>query len=251
MSNELILCIWDQLTSADVMYSFLNLNIRFDSLLKEFHGLYKQLDLRYCSLSACRFFCHQVSSTIEWRLGLTILKLGNIYRCSQTNMFADEVTKSIVTNHFSKEERSCNNSSKDIFHTLMTYDKHMRPIFPQLVSFIVFQSISISEDSRDTLLFAVAGTSSIRTFTWNVSSNQTHHSRAFFDWLFRCSINLINYKLQTPQCGEGFELKYKHTIVNSYVPHHSLISLTISILNLRTLHVLLHYLPQLEYLGNN
>ncbi|CAF1562923.1 unnamed protein product [Rotaria magnacalcarata] len=59
-------------------------------------------------------------------------------------------------------------------------------------------------------------------------------------------MDLINYKLQTPHCEEGFEFKYEHTIMNAYIPHRSL---TISVLNLTTLHVLLHYLPQLEYLA--
>ncbi|CAM4815440.1 unnamed protein product [Rotaria magnacalcarata] len=248
MSNEVILCVWDQLTSGDVIYSFSNLNTRFNSLLIEFHGLYKKLDLRHCSLSACRFFCRQVPTMMEWRLGLTVLKIGNHYRCSQTDMFADEVRKSVVASHFARSGISCNNSSKDIFRILMTYSKSTEPIFPQLVSLVVFESISISEETRDALLFAVAGGSSLRTFTWNASSNQTYHSRAFFDWLFRFSMNLSNYKLQTPDCEEGFELKYEHTIMNAYVPHRSLASLTISVLNLNTLHVLLHYLPQLEYL---
>ncbi|CAF2140704.1 unnamed protein product [Rotaria magnacalcarata] len=248
MSNEVILCVWDQLTSGDVIYSFSNLNTRFNSLLIEFHGLYKKLDLRHCSLSACRFFCRQVPTMMEWRLGLTVLKIGNHYRCSQTDMFADEVRKSVVASHFARSGISCNNSSKDIFRILMTYSKSTEPIFPQLVSLVVFESISISEETRDALLFAVAGGSSLRTFTWNASSNQTYHSRVFFDWLFRFSMNLSNYKLQTPDCEEGFELKYEHTIMNAYVPHRSLISLTISVLNLNTLHVLLHYLPQLEYL---
>ncbi len=39
-------------------------------------------------------------------------------------------------------------------------------------------------------------------------------------------------------------------MINAYVPHPSLIYLTINILNLNTLYVLLHYLPQLEHLGN-
>ncbi|CAF4499686.1 unnamed protein product [Rotaria magnacalcarata] len=102
---------------------------------------------------------------MEWRLGLTILKIGNHYRCSQTDMFADEIRKSVVASHFA----------------------------------------------------------------------------SYFDF----SMDLINYKLQTPHCEEGFEFKYEHTIMNAYIPHRSL---TISVLNLTTLHVLLHYLPQLEYL---
>jgi hypothetical protein len=225
LSNEVILCVWDKLPSADVIYSFSDLNTRINSLLLEFHGVYKQLDISYCSLSACRFLCRQVPSTIEWRLGLTTLKLGNLYRCYQMDMFAVEV----------KKLRSCDN---------------IQSIFPQLTSFFVFQSASISEDSRDTLLFAVAGGSSMRDLTWNACSTQIHHSKAFFDWLFRCSFNLISYKLQIEPYEKGFELKYEHTMINAYVSHPSLIYLTINILNLNTLYVLLHYLPQLEHLGN-
>ncbi|CAF5113578.1 unnamed protein product, partial [Rotaria magnacalcarata] len=163
---------WDQLTSADAIYSFSSLNTRFNSLLIEFHELYKQLDLRHCSLSERRFFCRQVPTMMEWRLGLTVLKIGNHYRCSRTDILADEVRKSVVASHFARSGISRNNSSKDIFRILMTY------------------------------------------------SNE-----------------------------EGFELKYEHTIMNAYVPNRSLISIIISVLNLTTLHVLLHYLPQLEYVG--
>ncbi|CAF3888748.1 unnamed protein product [Rotaria magnacalcarata] len=109
---------------------------------------------------------------MEWRLGLTVLKIGNHYRCSRTDILADEVRKSVVASHFARSGISRNNSSKDIFRILMTY------------------------------------------------SNE-----------------------------EGFELKYEHTIMNAYVPNRSLISIIISVLNLTTLHVLLHYLPQLEYVG--
>jgi len=226
MSNELILCAWDQLSSADVIYSFSHLNTRIDSLLLEFHALYKELDLRYCSLSACRFFYHQVPNVIEWRFNLTVLKLGRRYRCSQMKLFADEVAK------------SCDNISKDI-----------QPIFPQLVSFVVFQTTSISEESRDILLYGVVGGSVMRTFTWHASANQTRHSTAFFDWLFRCSVNLVSYQLQTPSCENGFVLTYEHTIIHFYTPHRSLVYLKINILYLNTLYVLLHYLPQLEHFG--
>ncbi|CAF4084801.1 unnamed protein product, partial [Adineta steineri] len=248
MSNDLILCIWDQLVAADVMYSFFNLNSRINSLLLQFYGLYKQLDLRYCSLSACRFFCRQVPTMIEWRLNLTVLKLGNRYRCSQTNMLAEEVIKSFVANHFATREKSCHNAPEDIFQILITNNKEIQPIFPQLISFIVFQPIPISDVYRDALLFIVANGSLLRTFAWNSCRKQTHHSKTFFDWLFRRSINLVSYKLSTPPCENGFELKYEHTLINTYVPHSSLIYLTINILNLSTLHTLLHYLPQLEYL---
>ncbi|CAF3377277.1 unnamed protein product [Rotaria socialis] len=121
MSNELILHVWDSLTAADVIYSFSHLNARINSLLSEFCELYKQLDLRYCSLSVCRFLCHKVPTMIEWRLGLTALKLGNRDRCSQMDMFADEVAKSIVRGHFARQGKSFNNAPKNIFRILMTY----------------------------------------------------------------------------------------------------------------------------------
>jgi hypothetical protein len=35
----------------------------------------------------------------------------------------------------------------------------------------------------------------MRRFTWNAGHNQTHHPRAFFDWLFQCSLNLVDYQL--------------------------------------------------------
>ncbi|CAF0813267.1 unnamed protein product [Adineta steineri] len=248
MSNELILCVWDQLVAADVLYSFSNLNTRFDSLLVEFHGLYKQMDLRYCSLSACRFFCQQMANTNEWRLGLTILKLGNCYRCSQTDMFVEEMIKFLGTNHFVKTEKSYNNNPKDIFDVLMASNKYIEPIFPQLACLVVFQTIPISETFLNCLLFAAAGGSSLRRFIWSSCYNQTHHSRALFNWLFRCSASLVSYKLRAPPCEDGFELQYEYTLINNYTPHCSLISLTINILNLTTLYVLLHYLPQLEHL---
>ena len=250
ISNEVILCIWDQLSSADVIYSFSNLNTRINSLLLEFHELYKQLDLRCCSLPACRFFCRQVPTMIEWRLGLTVLKLGSPVRCSQMDMFVDEVTKSVVANHFERQGKSSDNISKDIFRILMAY-KHIQPIFPQLVSLHIFLTASVNEDTINTLLLTIAGGSAMRTFACDSYSSQTHHSKALLDWLFRCSINLLRYKLQSSEAEDGFEIMYEHTIVNAYVPHNSLVYLKINILNFNTLYVLLHYLPEIEHLGNN
>ncbi|CAF3335804.1 unnamed protein product [Rotaria socialis] len=250
MSNEVILCIWDQLSSADVIYSFLNLNTRMNSLLLEFHGLYQQLDLRYCSLSACRFLCRQVPTMFEWRLGLTVLKLGSPVRCSQMDLFVDEVAKSVVANHYERQGKSADKISKDICLILIAY-KHIQPIFPQLVSLHIFLTTSANEDTINTLLLAIAGGSAMRTFALSSCANQTHHSRAFFDWLFRCSVNLIQYKLQSSIAEDGFEIMYEHTIVNTYVPHYSLVHLKINILNLNTLYVLLHYLPELEHLDAN
>ncbi len=81
---------------------------------------------------------------------------------------------------FVKTEKLCHHEPNDIFHILIIYSKNIQPIFPQLISFIVFQAIPISEVFRDALLFAMAGGSSLRTFTWNSCSNQTHYSRTFF-----------------------------------------------------------------------
>ncbi|CAF1368399.1 unnamed protein product [Adineta ricciae] len=248
VSNDLILCVWDHLVAADVIYSFSNLNSRINSLLSEFCGLFNQLDLRYCSLPACRFFCRQVTSVIEWRLNLTVLKLGNRYRCSQTDMLAEEIIKSFVANHFAKIEKPYDNVSEDIFRSLITNGTNIPPIFPRLISLVVYQPVPISEVYRDVLLFSVANGSLLRSFTWNSCASQTYHSSAFFDWLFRYSTNLVNYKLQTAPDTNGFELKYDHATLNTYIPHSSLINLTIHILNLSTLHILLHYLPQLEHL---
>ena len=249
MSNDLIVCVWDHLVAADVIYSFSNLNSRIKSLLSEFCGLFNRLDLRYCSLRACRFFCRQVTSVIEWRLNVTVLKLGNRYRCSQTDMLAEEIIKSFVANHFAEIEKPYHNVPEDIFQSLITNSTNIQPIFPRLISLVVYQPIPISEVYRDALLFSVANGSLLRDFTWNSCANQTHHSNAFFDWLFRSSTNLVNYKLQSPSDTNGFELKYEHATLNTYIPHSSLIYLTINILNLSTLHILLHYLPQLEHLG--
>ncbi|CAF4455858.1 unnamed protein product, partial [Adineta steineri] len=76
ISNELFLCIWDQLSMADAIYSFSNLNTRIDRMLLKFCGLYNKLDLRYCSLSIFRYFSHQIIMKDEWRLNLTVLKIG-------------------------------------------------------------------------------------------------------------------------------------------------------------------------------
>ncbi|CAF4321628.1 unnamed protein product, partial [Rotaria magnacalcarata] len=59
--------------------------------------------------------------------------------------------------------------------------------------------------------------------------------------------NLNSYQLTTRIGQIGSKLKYEHTLVNGYVPHRSLINLKISIVNLTTLHILLHYLPRLQH----
>jgi hypothetical protein len=250
LSNEVILCIWDQLSTPDVIFSFCHLNYRINSLLYEFYGLFKTLDLRFGSLSACRYFCRQVPTMTEWRLGLTVLKLGNRYRCCQLEMFANETAKSFVANHCASRGIQCNNMSKDFFRILITFNEHMEPLFPQLVSLVFLQSRCMDDDIRDTLLFVAASGSAMRKFDWTTYLTKTHHTKSFFDWLFRCSGNLNSYRLINPLGKCGFELTYEYTIINGYVPHQSLTYLNVDVLNLTTLRVLLHYLPQLQNLGN-
>ncbi|CAF1500156.1 unnamed protein product [Adineta ricciae] len=243
----------EELSSADVIYSFSHLNHRTNSLLIEFHGLYKRLELDYSSLSACRFLCKQIPNSIEWRLGLTVLKMGCLHRCSQVNMFVDEVFKFIVSNNFARNQKTdVIDCSKDVFHLLITYNNQIRQtIFPQLSSLFIFQCRSVSDDYRDVLLFPVAGGSCMRTFTWNACRNQAHHGKALFDWLFRYSRRLEKFDLKMSRNEDGFELTHEHTLLNKYDSHYSLMQLNITVLNLSTLHILLHYLPQLECLGNN
>jgi hypothetical protein len=183
---------------------------------------------------------------VEWRLGLTVLKLGNRYRCCQLQMFANEVARSFVV----RQGTQCNNMSKDVCHALMTFNKHIQPIFPQLVSLVVFQSSEISDDSRDILLYLVANGSSLRQFFWGFFTGQDHQARSFFDWLFRCSVNLNSFTATNATVDNGFELTYEHTIIGGYVSHQSITYLRMNVLNITTLRVLFHYLPQLQHLGN-
>ena len=162
-------------------------------------------------------FCQQIATMIEWRVDLTILKLGNCYRCSQSDLLAEEVIKSVVAHYFVKTGKSSDGPPKDIFDVLMTYSKYIEPIFPQLISLVVFQSVSISQSFLNCLLYVVAGGPLLRRFILNLCANQTHHSRTIFDWLFRCSINLVNCKILTPPCEDGFELQYEHTVINNYI----------------------------------
>jgi hypothetical protein len=246
LSNEVILCIWDQLLAVEVIFSFFNLNNRMNSLLSEFCGLYTKLDLRYSSLSICRYFCRQIPNMIEWCLGLTVLKLGNLYRSSQLEMFTNEIVNSFI----SRQKEQCNNISNDFVYVSMSNNLSLQPIFPHLVSLVIFQTTCITDECRDVLLYVVAGGSAMRTFTWRSCGNQTHHSKAFFDWLFRCSHNLNSYQLTARIHKTGFELTYEHTLTNGYNPHSLLINLKIILVNLVSLHILLHYLPELQHLGN-
>ena len=199
------------------------------------------MDIGYCSLSACRLLCRQVASMIEWRLGLTTLKLGNLYRCCQIDMFAIEVRKFVVENNLARQGRPCNWYIKRCLSSVNdTQEKCATNISSSYMSLSIFQSVLISEDCRDTLLDVVAGGSSMRDLTWNACSNQTHHSRALFNWLFRCSHHLISYNLETPPCETGFELQYEDTLINGYIPYPTLIRLIINVINLNILNVLLH-----------
>ncbi|CAF1291237.1 unnamed protein product [Adineta steineri] len=248
MSNELFLCIWDQLLMVDVIYSFSNLNRRIDDMLLEFCGLYKELDLRYCSLSIFRYFSHQIVMKDEWRLNLTVLKIGTRYRCSQITLLADEVIKFFVKNSFIKQNKESNNSSRTLFHMITSLKKSRKPIFPQLNTLIVSQNTTMNENCRDIFLYAIACGSNLRTLKWITCSFQTHHSKSFFDWLFQCSINLNKFQFENPTSENGFELSYDHTLIKNYQSHQSLICLKINILNLSTLFVLFHYLPKLQSL---
>ncbi|CAF4000077.1 unnamed protein product [Rotaria magnacalcarata] len=134
----------------------------------------------------------------EWRLNLSVLKLGNRYRCCQIDSFANEIVKSFVIRYLARQGKSYDNPSKDLFRLIISNKKPVEPIFPQLTYLSIFQGTSIDEDCRDILLYVAAGGTTMNTFTWRSCSNQTHHAKAFFDWLFRCSINLHSFRLENP-----------------------------------------------------
>ena len=212
------------------------------------YSLYKKLDLRYCSLSTFRYLSHQICTIDQWRLNLTSLKLGCPYRCSQTDLLANAVVQSFIARYLEKQGRSCTNLSLGLFRLIISHNKHLEPFFPQLKYLLIFQSTSMEEDTRDILLYIVAGGSAMRTFTWRACSRQTHHSQTLFNWLFRCSSQLNSFRLENTLNEKAFELTYQQTLLNDYRPHPSLTSLTINLLNLSSLDTLLHYLPQLQYL---
>ncbi|CAF0983838.1 unnamed protein product [Adineta ricciae] len=248
ISNDLFLCIWDHLTKTDVIYSFSNLNARIDCMLFKFCGLYKELDLRYCSLSIFRHFSHEIIMKDGWRLNLTTLKIGNPYRCPQMTILADEVTKFFMKNSFIRKDNQNNNSLTLLRMMKSLKKKNVESLFPQLNTLIVFQNITMDENCRDIFLYGIACGSSLRTLKWRTCSYQTHHSKSFFDWLFQCSISLQKYHFENTLGESGFELSYHHTLINNYQFHQSLLDLRINILNLSTVFVLLHYLPKLQWL---
>ena len=250
LANELILCVWDYLCTPDLLFSFSQLNNRITHLLLAYTKGYKELDLRYGSLSACRWIYRHVVVTPEWCRSLSVLKLGNVYRCAQLEMFASEFMSSLIANGHVKGEQRCYKRNKDRFHALMERSKNVSPIFPQLTTLDVRQPISITDECRDTLLHLVANSSNMCTFNWKSSCQEIHHSKALFDWLFLCTNGRLNQcRLITTRDARGYRLSYHHTISASYQPHQSLNSLTVSILNFSSLPILLHYLPMLQNLG--
>ncbi|CAF1613865.1 unnamed protein product [Adineta ricciae] len=214
-------------------------------MLLEFCGLYKKLDLRYCSLSIFRYFSHRIIMKDEWRLNLTVLKIGNRYRCSQIPLLLDEVIKFFIK----QDKKYKYSSSRNFLHIINSLKKkNIEGIFPQLNTLVIFQSVSMNEYYRDIFLYGIACGSSLHTLKWLTCSYETHHSKSIFDWLFQCSTNLQKYQLENPLGENGFELSYQHTLINNYQCHQSLINLKINLLNLSTLYVLLHYLLKLQLL---
>lgn len=222
LSNEVLLCIWEHLLDIEVIFSFFNINDRLDSLLYKYCGLHKKIDLRYSSLLLCQYFCQQIVTVSEWRDNLTTLKLGNRYRCSQLDILTSEITKSNI---------------------------HLKPIFSNLTSIVIHQTTYISDHCRDILLYRVAGGSTLRRLVWNTCNRQAYTSKSFSDWLLNCSRNLNSFQYVIRGYYSCFELTYEDALNNNYISHDSLISLHISAVDLSTLTVLLHYLPQLQHLG--
>ena len=251
MSNELILCIWDHLSTPDLIFSFLHLNDRINRLLLTHPKLYKELDARYASLPACRSVFRDVVETPEWRQDLVILKLGHVYRCAQLEMFASEVITSLTNSDLVTGKNRCYNTYQDPFHIFMQRNKDVSQTFPQLTTLDVRQPTPITDECRNTLLHIVAGGSNMHTFKWRSSCQEVHHSHAFFDWLFLLTNGqLQSCQLTTTEKTRGYQLMYQHTISVAYQPHRSLVSLKVNILDLTTLKTLLHYLPVLQCLGN-
>ena len=231
LSHELLLCIWDNLSKADAIFSFSQLNQRFTSLLIRHCDLHHKLNLLDSSLATCRFLCRDVATSSEWRSNLTTLRLGNQFNYDQLDLLADEVMAAI-------QSQPCGIDSG---------------VFPRLISFRVDQLQWISDEVRDTLLYRVANASTLRIMNWITYRQQSHHALPLFNWLFLHSpnIHLTECQLQSPFGGHRFELTFCQTIAACYSPHHSLAFLTIDVRNWSTLHVLLHYLPRLKELGES
>ena len=257
MSNELILCIWEYLSTADTIFSFSNLNDRLTRLLTDFCHMYTAISLRHASLAACRFLSHYIPRSDEWRVNLVSLQLGHPHRCAQMEMFANEVFTTLAENHFASLGRPCLQVTPELLTVILMRKKILLPLFPQLKKLVIQQSASMSDHCRDILLNLVAGSATMKTMIWHSYLLQVHHSRALFDWLFRPSISharacgLERCQVNSAFDNRGYELIYEHTIIAGYQPHLSLTYLHIDLLNLKTLYVLLHYLPALQKLGNH
>lgn len=246
LSNEVLLCIWEHLLDVEVIFSFSNINNRLNSLLHEYCGLYRKIDLRYSSLSLFHYFCQQILSVCEWRENLNILKLGNFYRCCQLNILTSEITKSLMFKFKNVQNHSENNS-----HFFIETNKYLKPIFPNLTSIVIVQTTHISDNCREILLYAVASGPTMRHFVWSTCSRQSYTSKAFSDWLFQCSHNLHSFQYTTRGNLTCFQLTYEDTLTNGYISHNSLINLDVCIVDFTTLIVFLHYLPQLQHLSKS
>ncbi|CAF1423646.1 unnamed protein product [Adineta steineri] len=143
ISNELFLCIWDQLSMADAIYSFSNLNTRIDRMLLKFCGLYNKLDLRYCSLSIFRYFSHQIIMKDEWRLNLTVLKIGNSYRCSI--QFNTDLEENQTSKHLSQKLETL---WFGMDRLLLSFDKN------QILSSVFIQALRCPSSQGKTLVLS-------------------------------------------------------------------------------------------------
>ena len=230
LPHELVLCIWDNLSRADAIFSFSHLNRRFTSLLVHHCNLHHQLNLSNSSLASSRFFCRSIVSSPAWRLNLTVLRLGNQFDFGQLDSLANAVIATIPKQHAAL---------------------NLNGIFPRLISLHVEQAQWISDEVRDALLHRVASASTLRSMNWTSHRQHARHALPLFNWLFQYSpsVHLAECHLRSPWLHRHFELSYDQTIAAGYSPHQSLVSLTIDVRNWTTLQVLLHYLPRLEHLG--
>ena len=230
LPHELVLCIWDNLSKADAIFSFSHLNHRFTSLLVQYCDLHHQLNLSDGSLASARFLCRSLAASSAWRLNLTVLRLGNQFDCGQLDTLANEVMKAMP-----KQQAAVG----------------APVIFPRLISLRVDQTQWISDEVRDTLLYRVASTPTLRTMSWTCQRQHAHHALPLFNWLFVHSptIHLVECRLRSPWVDRHSELSYDQTIAAGYAPHQWLVSLAVDVRNWSTLQVVLHYLPRLEHLG--
>ena len=230
LPHEMFLCIWDNLSQADAIFSFSHLNHRFTSLLVHHCNLHHQWNLSDSALASFRFFCRAIERSSEWCSSLTVLRLGTQFDYAQVDLLANAVRAAMQRQHSAVGSNV---------------------IFPRLISLHVDQVQWISDEVRDTLLYRMASASTLRTMRWASHRQQSHHALPLFNWLFLYSptSHLTGCQVRCPWRYHHFELTYAQTLAAGYSPHHSLVSLTIDVRNWTTLQVLLHYLPRLEHLG--